>query len=512
MQPVRYSVLKVADWFLSALQRTGRISPGTWRFLVRHYSPMFGRIGKMHAWITCCMAARSVPAYRRFLADNGFSRSRWRLSSFPETNKDNYVRSFDVLDRCRFGKVQYEGTAVDESAGSSGKPYNWLRSKKELDQVHANFGSYVAHIFPSTRPFIINAYSMGAWATGTNTGIAMNKIGIVKNTGPDIEKIVDTLLFFGPRFDYVITAYPPFLKHLQDRLDQEPAFDWEKFRISGQVGGEPMTEALRDYLEQRYLKIRSGYGASDLTIGIAGETKLTVWLRRRIMHDQQLREAVLGPDENRLPMIFQYSPLENYMEINAQGQLVCTLNNAAILAPKVRYNVGDEGRIYNWPELFAILDTNPEWAREAREAAKVELMKMNFLILYGRADSTISYMGANIYPQDIENGLYHDNPYAADIERFCLTLDTLEDGIEQRPAVNLEVREASQLSAEQRAVMAEAARVGIIRHLTATSRDFAQSLKEDPTTADLRVVVHDYGAGPFADQDSRIKNKYLVQS
>ncbi|MCW2950387.1 MAG: coenzyme synthetase, partial [Thermoleophilia bacterium] len=66
--------------------------------------------------------------------------------------------------------------------------------------------------------------------------------------------------------------------------------------------------------------------------------------------------------------------------------------------------------------------------------------------------------------------------------------------------------------ADQRIVLADAARAGIIRHLTATSRDFAQSLREDPTSADLRVVVHDYGAGPFAQQDSRIKNTYLVHA
>ncbi|MEE3922567.1 hypothetical protein V2I01_42230 [Micromonospora sp. BRA006-A] len=71
------------------------------------------------------------------------------------------------------------------------------------------------------RPFVINAYSMGAWATGTTTGAAMARIATVKNTGPDLGKIVDTLREFGPGHDYLVTAYPPFLKHLRDRLDAE---------------------------------------------------------------------------------------------------------------------------------------------------------------------------------------------------------------------------------------------------------------------------------------------------
>lgn len=43
-------------------------------------------------------------------------------------------------------------------------------------------------------------------------------------------------------------------------------------------------------------------------------------------------------------------------------------------------------------------------------------------------------------------------------------------------------------------------------HLAAVSRDFAESLAEDPSAGDLRVVVHDFGAGA----SSAIKNRYLV--
>ena len=50
---------------------------------------------------------------------------------------------------------------------------------------------------------------------------------MVKTTGPDLEKIVDTIERFGPGFDYLVTAYPPFLKHLRDALDAR-GFDWER--------------------------------------------------------------------------------------------------------------------------------------------------------------------------------------------------------------------------------------------------------------------------------------------
>ena len=186
-----------------------------------------------------------------------------------------------------------------------------------------------------------------------------------------------------------------------------------------------MTEALRDYLEQRFVKVRSGYGASDLTIGMAGETDLTVWVRRRLRTDPALRAALLGPDEHRLPMVFQYNPLETYLETTADGELLCTINSTAVLTPKLRYNIGDEARLRSFPEVLAAV---PAQARdEALRAWRTDRMRLPLLFLFGRRDSTISYMGANIYPQDVEYGLYTDNPLAHLLQSFCLELEEHDD-------------------------------------------------------------------------------------
>ena len=87
-----------------------------------------------------------------------------------------------------------------------------------------------------------------------------------------------------------------------------------------------MTEAMRDYLEQRLVKVRSGYGASDVQFGIAGENDLSVWVRKLLVARADVREALLGPGEDRVPMVFQYNPLENYIEINDDGEAVITVN------------------------------------------------------------------------------------------------------------------------------------------------------------------------------------------
>ncbi|MGH3390542.1 MAG: phenylacetate--CoA ligase family protein, partial [Actinomadura sp.] len=336
----RRARLQTYSWLLTGLYHSGTLHPALWRRVARSYRPVLDRIAARHARVACAFGAVDVPAYRDFLRRGGALDAR-RLADFPETTKQNYAGVYDEASRCQEGALHRPGVIVDESSGSTGKPYNWVRGPRELQAIYRNAAGYIELVFPGDRLFVINAYSMGAWATGTTTGAAMARIAMVKNTGPDLDKIVDTLTHFGPGYDYIVTAYPPFLKHLRDRLDAL-GFPWPEYRMRGMVGGESMTEALRDYLEERFEEVRSGYGASDLTIGMGAETGFTVWLRKRLATDPELRRELLGEGEQRLPMIFHYNPLETYLEINERGELLCTLNTKSCLQPKLRYNVGDE--------------------------------------------------------------------------------------------------------------------------------------------------------------------------
>ncbi len=136
--------------------------------------------------MTCQFAALDVPAYADFLRRRGWRFRYFDLSTYPETSKASYVPAYPEEERCWHGRIEIAGSVVDESSGSSGRPFNWVRGRRELNTVHKNLAGYTTLVFPSRRRFVINAYSMGAWATGTNTGIAMAKVAMVKNTGPDI--------------------------------------------------------------------------------------------------------------------------------------------------------------------------------------------------------------------------------------------------------------------------------------------------------------------------------------
>ena len=298
VKALQRAALRAATAVVTAIYGVYRLHPALWRFTARHYHPALETFARLNAWMVCQRAYVDVPAYRAYLDEAGFSFRWWSLRNYRPTSKHDYVDRYEEHERCWHGEIVTVGTVVDESSGSSGTPYNWMRSKRELDTVHKNVAGYVTLLFGTKRLFCINAFSMGAWATGTNTGLAMSKIAMVKNTGPDIEKIVDTLKHFGPRYTYLISAYPPFLKHLRDRLDAE-GFDWDGHDLNGFVGGEALTEALRDYIEDRFTRVYSGYGASDLTIGMAGESDLSVWLRRALVSHPDLRTDVLGDHEQR---------------------------------------------------------------------------------------------------------------------------------------------------------------------------------------------------------------------
>jgi phenylacetate-CoA ligase len=504
---VRRVLLRGSAFGLTAVYELYKIHPAVWRWTARHYRPAMGRFARLHAWMTCQFAALDVPAYQEHLRRNGYRFRWWDLTSYPPTSKDNYVKAYPERDRCWDGHLDRVGTVVDESSGSSGTPFNWVRGRRELDTIHRNVAGFTSQVFPRRRLFVVNAYSMGAWATGTNTGIAMAKIAMVKNTGPDLDKIIDTITHFGPRYNYLVTAYPPFLKDLRDRLDAE-GFDWDAYTVHGMVGGEGMTEALRDYLEQRFDSVLSGYGASDLTIGVGGESRLTVWLRKQIVADPTLRADLLGPDETRIPMIFQYNPLETYLETNDEDELLCTLNSTAVLSPKLRYNIGDEATLLTFPELEAIVVAHPEHRLGMAQAQAISRLRLPLLLLYGRKDSTVSFMGANIYPQDVEYGLYQGNPQAHLLAGFMLTLEETAQ-LDARPVVNLQLRAGVELDGPERAAIADTCQRGIVSHLMHVSRDFRQSVEEDASSVQITVRVHCFGAGPFADSGSKIKKIYL---
>ena len=505
---IRFLYLGLANWALTGIYKLIRLSSPLWRFSARHYSEWMGSVGKVHAYLACAWSSYTVPAYKDYLKQNNYDWKIFSLSSFPETSKETYIKKYTPLQRCRFGRLSHKGTHIDESAGSSGTPYNWMRSDKELEQIHKNMAGYISLVLPAKNRFTINGFSMGAWATGTITGEAAARIGMVKNTGPDIDKIYDTIEHFGPDFNYLITGYPPFLKQMIDEFNIR-GFDFSKYNIDALVGGEGITEALRQYCEQNISRVRSVYGATDLTLGIAGESSFTIWLRNILLENSELRKLILGSDESRTPMIFQYNPLENFLEVNHRNELICTINSSHVLAPKLRYNLGDEVTLFTLRDITKILKYDKALYKEATRIIKKEPLRIQLMFFFGRADSTISYMGANIYPQDVEYGIYNDPEIAKHVSRFCLELKENEK-LESEPIFHIELNKGSESSPEILKGLEEQISQALLTYLASINRDIAEAIEEDANGFEIIVRVHRFETGVFSKMKAGLKNKYLV--
>lgn len=478
-----------------------------YKWMLSHVPANINQLGIQMAWRAFERARREVPAYSHFLSQQGFAGNRHgslveRFSDIPETDKNKYIRAFPTAERCVGGQIPAQHVIVDESSGSTGLPYNWVRSQAEVDHTRRACSYFHRYYFGNESLFVINAFSMGAWATGVTMGAALQPNGVVKSTGPDVEKILYTLRFFGPTYRYLITGYPPFLKHLLDYADAQ-GFDWTGYRLIATVGGEGMSENLRRYLLRRFEKVFSGYGASDLEIGVAGENDLSVRIRQLIEQRDDVRHLLLG-DEHRLPMLFQYNPLDHYIETNTDRELVVTINRR-LLSPRVRYNIKDEGGVLTFEDVctrlpMAGIDITTVLPQGA------PLMRLPFVYVFGRRDSTISYMGANIYPEDVEAGLLASHEHARRIGAFCMELVEESRTGEIRPCIHIEVMDGP-LSEELACTLQRTLREKLYK----VNADFRQAVHEDQSAGELKIALHRPGQGPFAQMDGRIKRRYIIE-
>jgi phenylacetate-CoA ligase len=309
-----------------------------------------------------------------------------------------------------------------------------------------------------------------------------------------------TLELLGPDHTWVVTGYPPFLRTLLDAATAR-GLDLSAYRMYGFVGGEGMSEALRARLERSFRAVYSAYGASDLDIGVASELPLSVWLRQQAAANPALAEELFGTRE-RLPMVFQYDPTDYHVE-TIGGELVVTVCRPAVLSPRIRYNIHDSGGTLPFAHVMRVcrdFGLDPGLGSLMRSAAPV--MRLPFLYVHGRSDSTVSVHGANIYPEDVEWGL-GESADADLVLGYALDVAEDADGV-VRPLVHVESPEPDLPGLARRLA-------GAVRgRLLANSADFRAAVAEDPHTGQVIVRLHAPGTGPFTVDARRIKRRYVL--
>jgi phenylacetate-CoA ligase len=306
-------------------------------------------LGKIRAVRVYRYALKRVPAYKDFMDKQEYHGPRIaargaQLRDIPEMDKTSYIKKYYLTKKLTDGILPKSGVMLDESSGSSGKPTSWARGPKERRFTRRIIQVAFRRMVENQDVIVINTFAMGAWSTGFNTSLSLLEISRVKSTGPDLTKVIDTLLELGPKFKYVICGYPPFLKQIAD----DKRVDFDKYHISAIYGGEGISEPMRQSLLGVFKEVVGSYGASDLEINIAHETDFTIALRQALIEDESLRQALLKQNRGIIPMIFQYNPYDYLFENNDKGELLVTICRRENLSPRIRYNIHDLGH----PEDF----------------------------------------------------------------------------------------------------------------------------------------------------------------
>src|ERR1700747_1705672 len=186
-----------SEWMLSAAERVEDYLLGNGERFMRAMQLLpeqfARRQGAGRAGLAANRAWRQVPAYRHFLAVHGIDSPPADFHLLPVMDKTNYIGSYSIEERCLGGRFLGRGVAIDESSGSSGTPYDWVRGEAERSHTQQILARVLEQMVDSKPRLAINAFSMGAWATGQNMAQALEKHSTVKSTGPDLDKVLHTL-------------------------------------------------------------------------------------------------------------------------------------------------------------------------------------------------------------------------------------------------------------------------------------------------------------------------------
>lgn len=446
-------------------------------------------------------AKRRVPAYKAFLRSQNFSGVTFKglspvLSKIPVADKDNYIRQFDLEQRCIHGHIPSKNIVIDESSGSSGTATNWVRGLAERKRNGRFIKFGIKTLFGSEPLYIINAFALGPWATGINVTMACVSFSKLKSLGPDKTKIINTLKAFGPKHKYIIMGYPPFLKLLADNAD----INWHNYDVSFIFGGESMSEDMRDYLLNLGIKkVYSSFGASDLELNISAENEFTIALRKLMRSHEGLRKNLLQ-HPGALPMLFQYNPSDFLFETSATGELVISICRPGYVSPKIRYNIHDRGHTLSLRQLYAVLKRlNIDKSILPKPATDLPL-----LFHYGRSDMSVSFFGATITPVDIQETIYKIPMLAACVNNFCLAVNEDKKG-DKKLIVSLELGETFGNTCPD--IMNNT--IEFWETLAAINQDFREAKRMITYVNKLELRCYAFKTGPFEKSDFTIKAKYL---
>jgi phenylacetate-CoA ligase len=156
--------------------------------------------------------------------------------------------------------------------------------------------------------------------------------------------------------------------------------------------------------------VASLYGTADAGV-LGNETPQSVSIRRFLAGRPDLARELFG--DSRLPTLVQYDPASRYFETH-EGTLLFSGDNGI---PLVRYHIADEGGVISHAEMLEFC------RRNGFEPAQGD--NLPYVFVFGRSLFTVSFFGANVYPENVTVGL--EQPGISDFVTGKFVLEAVED-------------------------------------------------------------------------------------
>jgi phenylacetate-CoA ligase len=426
--------------------------------------------------------AATVPAYRAFLAEHDIDPAAVRtfddFRALPLITKENYLRRQPMAQLCRDGELA-GCDMVAVSSGSTGEPTFWPRSVTDEFAMATRFEQVFHDSFAAAQrsTLAVVCFALGTWVGGMYTASCCRHLAAkgypitVITPGNDVEEIIRVVTALGVQFEQVVLlGYPPFLKNVVD-TGRARGVPWPDYRIKLVLAGEVFSEEWRTLMGERAgssepcLDSVSLYGTADAGV-LATETPLSICIRRYLAEHPVVARELFG--QTRLPTLAQYDPRSRLFETH-DATLLLTADNGI---PLIRYHIADTGGLTSFDGMLAFLtdhgfDPIATLGRD-HPAGRRQIRELPFVHVFGRSQFTVSYFGANIYPENITVGLEQE-PIAAWVTgKFVM--ESREDADRDRYlAIAVELAPGVAGSAEIQSVIVQS----IARQLRRLNSEFA---------------------------------------
>jgi phenylacetate-CoA ligase len=380
--------------------------------------------------------ATTVPAYQTFLQEHNLDpTSVQTLEDFqqlPWITKQNYILRHPLTTLCRNGQLE-QCDMIAASSGSTGKPTFWPRFMTDELHIATRFEQIFRDSFGADkrRTLAVICFTLGTWVGGMFTinccrWLASKGYPITVITpGNNQQEILRAVQELGPAFEQVVLlGYPPFLKDTLDRGITQ-GIEWSQYSIKLVLAGEVFSEEWRTLVGERMgshnpcYDFASLYGTADAGV-LGNETPLSITIRRFLADHPEVARILFG--ESRLPTLVQYDPFSRFFE--AQGGTLLFSGDNGI--PLVRYHIADTGGLIAYESMLQFLES---WGFDPLKGLpeKRGVYPLPFVYVFGRSDFTVSYFGANIYPENVTVGLEQPLIQAWVTGKFVLQVQEDED-------------------------------------------------------------------------------------